>query len=300
MQSGLMDRPVVLVDAHAEHVARVYDKMAVEYDDIREPYFYNTYEMFDRFLKPRLEAAAGSKGFERVLDIGCGSGLQLHRLQRLARQVVGIDISAGLIAVAREKFKRYPHIKLELADATALPYPDASFDCVSSYGEVFSHIQDIESALSEASRVLKPGGLLAFDIDNKWHAGLLYSPGELWQSITQQGNVVRDWEYIYEDHEAVTVKTGAYTHQGLLKLLHKNGFELEAFSGCHILSSLVPYRYQAPLTVERLFSIGKLGLIPELCIHLGKIDQTLGQSWPFSHLGFTKLVLARKAGHGEK
>jgi ubiquinone/menaquinone biosynthesis C-methylase UbiE len=294
MESALMERSVVLADAHAEHVAKVYDKMAVEYDDIREPYFYNTYEMFDRFLAPRLEAAAGARGFDRALDIGCGSGLQLFRLQRLAHEVVGIDISEGLLDVAREKFKRYPHIHLEMADATALPYEDASFDCVNCYGEVFSHIQDCATALRESSRVLKKGGVLVFDIDNKWHPGLLYSPGELWQSLTQRGNVERDWEYVYEDRESVTVKTGAYTHRGLVSMLVDAGFEVRDYTGCHILSSLVPYRYQAPFEASRLFSVGKLGLIPELCISLGKLDQAWGRHWPLNRLGFTKVIFAQK------
>jgi hypothetical protein len=44
-----------------------------------------------------------------------------------------------------------------------------------------------------------------------------------------------------------------------------------------------------------MFSIGKLGLLPELDIHLGKLDQWLGASRPFNRLGFTKVIFARKA-----
>jgi len=294
MESGLMEKQLPHQDVHAAHVAKVYDAMAEEYDDIREPYFYLTYEMYDHFLTPRLEKAAGARGFDRVLDIGCGTGIQLYRLQRMAREVVGIDISAGLVDAARHKFRHYPHIKLELADATALPYPDASFDCVSSYGEVFSHIHDCAKAFAECSRVLKPGGCLAFDIDNKWHAGLMYSPGELWQSLRERGSVVRDWEYVYEDFSSVTVKTKAFTHAELVATLKAAGFSIEAFTGCHVLSSLLPYRYQAPLVSNRLFSIGQLGLIPELDMHLGKLDQVWGARWPLNRLGFTKVVFARK------
>jgi ubiquinone/menaquinone biosynthesis C-methylase UbiE len=294
MESGLLEQPLPHQDVHAAHVAKVYDAMAEEYDDIREPYFYLTYEMYDHFLTPRLEKAAGPRGFDRVLDVGCGTGIQLYRLQRLAREVIGIDISPGLVEAAKQKFRHYPHIKLGLADATALPYPDGHFDCVSSYGEVYSHIGDYAKAFAEAARVLKPGGCFAFDLDNKWHTGLLYSPGELWQSVRERGSVVRDWEYVYEDFRTVTVKTKAFTHQDLVATLKQAGFSIEAFTGCHILSSLIPYRYQAPLVMDRLFSIGQLGLIPELCMHLGKLDQLLGARWPLNRLGFTKVIFARK------
>ncbi len=295
MESGSRGGGAILLDEHAEHVAQVYDKMADEYDDIREPYFYNTYGMYDHFLMPLLEKEAGSRGFDRILDIGCGSGLQLRRLQRLGREVLGFDISVGLVEKARQKFRRYPHIKLFVADATRIPLDDASVDCVSSYGEVFSHISNVEGALAEAGRVLKPGGVFAFDIDNKWHAGLLFSPSELWQSLTRRGSVDRQWEYVYEDRAVTKVRTRALVQRDLVAMLARAGFRVEAVSGCHIFSSLVPYKYQTPLVVPRLFSVGKLGLIPELDIHLGMLDQVLGRRWPFRELGFTKVVFARKA-----
>lgn len=284
-----------LLDEHAAHVARVYDDMAEEYDDMREPYFYNTYGMYDRFVVPRLQAAAGQRGFQRVLDIGCGSGIQLHRLQQLAREVLAFDISAGLVEKARHKFRHYPHIKLFVADATAMPLEDSSVDCVSSYGEVFSHIASVDKAFAEVARVLKPGGVFVFDIDNKWHAGLLFSPKELWESIRKRGSLMREWEYMYETMATTLVKTRAFVHADLEGLLSRHGFEMEAFTGCHVLSSLLPYKYQAPLVIPRLYSIGQLGLLPELDIHLGKVDQWLGQAWPFNRLGFTKVIFARKA-----
>jgi ubiquinone/menaquinone biosynthesis C-methylase UbiE len=275
-------------------VAKVYDRMAEEYDDIREPYFYNTYGMYDYFLMPRLEKAAGSRGFERVLDVGTGSGMQLYRLQRLGREILGFDISEGLVEKARDKFRRYPNIKLFIADATAIPLPDESVDCVSSYGEVYSHINNVEKAFAEVGRVLKPGGVFALDLDNKWHGGLIFSPGDLWRSLKTRGSVERDWEYLYEDNHEVTVKTWAFVHDELVALMGKAGLEIESFTGCHIFSSLLPYKYQAPLVYPRWFSIGRLGLLPELDIHLGFLDQMLGQTWPFKYLGFTKVIFARK------
>jgi ubiquinone/menaquinone biosynthesis C-methylase UbiE len=275
-------------------VAKVYNKMAEEYDDIREPYFYNTYGMYDHFLMPRLEKAAGLKGFDRILDIGTGSGMQLYRLQRLGKEVLAFDISEGLVEKAREKFRRYGNIKFFIADATKIPLEDGSVDCVSSYGEVYSHINNVEKAFAEVGRVLKPGGVFAFDLDNKWHGGLLFTPGDLWRSMRVRGSVERDWEYLYEDNRTVTVKTWSFVHQEMVDLLDKAGLRIEAFTGCHILSSLLPYKYQAPLVYPRLFSVGKLGLLPELANHLGLVDQKMGASWPFKYLGFTKVIFARK------
>ncbi len=74
--------------------------------------------------------------------------------------VTGIDISAPMLAKAREKLfdGRYPQVKaLERADIHALPYEDASFDSV-SFPFVLTLVADPEQALSEAQRVLKPNG----------------------------------------------------------------------------------------------------------------------------------------------
>jgi len=68
----------------------------------------------------------------RVLDVATGTGEQAFAFARRGRDVVGIDMSEAMLRIARRK-NRYPNVTLELADASALPFVDGSFDasCVS-------------------------------------------------------------------------------------------------------------------------------------------------------------------------
>lgn len=91
-----------------------------------------------------------------VLDLGCGfgefSGIVLGKLE------MGIDINENDLAKAL-KGKRYK--KLQWADARSLPFKEASFSTIISVS-VLEHIPDVEAAIKEAHRVLKPDGLFAF------------------------------------------------------------------------------------------------------------------------------------------
>lgn len=88
------------------------------------------------------------------LEVGCGGGVHLLPLREHSWQVVGLDISADQLRVARA---RVPGARLVRADAAALPFGDGSFDAVVA---VFVHtdLDDLLGAVREAARVLKPGG----------------------------------------------------------------------------------------------------------------------------------------------
>lgn len=95
-----------------------------------------------------------------VLDVGCGTGQSRQIYQPLARRYVGVDLSPGAIAIARGRF---PEVEWLVADACALPAPDASFDVV-AFSSVLHHIPNFGPALAEARRVLRPDGwAFAFD-----------------------------------------------------------------------------------------------------------------------------------------
>ena len=94
----------------------------------------------------------------RVLDVATGTGSQAAAFARSCREVVGIDLSPAMIHVARRKH-RSANLRFLEADATALPFEDASFDvsCVSfALHEMPSSIRD--DALSEMARVTRPEG----------------------------------------------------------------------------------------------------------------------------------------------
>ena len=129
-----------------------------------------TYDFFrawdavrETYETPAFEAAF--YGYEhaaglRVLDIGCGNGDTLGRYARHGARVVGIDLTGTALEYARSRFSllRLP-IALAQAEGGALPFSDASFDVVTSIG-VLHHIPDVDSAVREIQRVLRPGGVL--------------------------------------------------------------------------------------------------------------------------------------------
>jgi ubiquinone/menaquinone biosynthesis C-methylase UbiE len=97
-----------------------------------------------------------------VLEVGCGTGLILERVARIARKAVGIDLSPGMLKVARER-----GLDVKEGIATALPFEDASFDVTYSY-KVLAHVPEIETALSEMARVTRPGGTVLAEFYNPW------------------------------------------------------------------------------------------------------------------------------------
>jgi SAM-dependent methyltransferase len=94
------------------------------------------------------------RGDEQVLDVGCGSGAYYDLIQASQPDITyhGLDYSEGMLA-------SHAGTRLVLGDAPHLPYADASFDVVMANHMIY-HIADIDTALVEFRRVLKPEGTL--------------------------------------------------------------------------------------------------------------------------------------------
>ena len=97
----------------------------------------------------------------RVLDVGCGGGANLVRLQRLCPRgrVYGVDVSAESVACSRRKVRARLGVScfVEQASADALPFASASFDVVTAFETVYFW-PDPARSFAEVCRVLRPGG----------------------------------------------------------------------------------------------------------------------------------------------
>ena len=115
-----------------------------------------------------VERAALTSG-ESVLDAGCGPGDDLFDMVEHVGpggRLVGLDASEVMIAEARRRAaQRSLPITFEVGEATALPFPDATFD-VCRAARLLEHLPDPRGALSEMVRVTRPGGrIVVFDFD---------------------------------------------------------------------------------------------------------------------------------------
>jgi len=96
---------------------------------------------------------------KRVLEVGCGQGTVLNHLARRGAVMCGVDMSMVSIERTRAGARELGHhVDVAQADAESLPFPDASFDAVVSFG-VLHHTPDTAESVREVRRVLKPGGL---------------------------------------------------------------------------------------------------------------------------------------------
>jgi ubiquinone/menaquinone biosynthesis C-methylase UbiE len=109
---------------------------------------------------------------EKILDVGVGPGFLAAEMAREVGPsggIAGIDISESMLAMARKRCSKPgapATVDFQLADATQLPFPDGSFDAVVST-QVYEFVADVDVALGEARRVLRPGGRLLV-VDTDW------------------------------------------------------------------------------------------------------------------------------------
>ena len=118
-------------------------------------------------------AAEELQGMSHVLDVGCGDGQVSRLVKKLgAGFVAGVDPTWNQVTVASQ---RGGGLHVSKAGADGLPFFDESFDAVVAC-LVFEHIQDVDTAISEVARVLKPGGRFCFFLNHP----LLQTPGSGW------------------------------------------------------------------------------------------------------------------------
>ena len=149
-----------------------------------EPYDKKTAELIERsyqtpeIVNQRLRtlAALALAHGESVLDAGCGTGLLLEQ-EALAvggkGRAEGVDFSDAMLAHARGRCARLEQVRLQQGSIETLPFEDASFDAVSCT-QTLLYVEDMDKALREIHRVLKPSGRIAI-IETDWSGAIINS-----------------------------------------------------------------------------------------------------------------------------
>lgn len=160
-----------------------------------------------RFLAEILDPVDQARSSNQVLDWGCGKGQMTYLMREQGLAVTSADVDSGVgdstFAQATPLVSTLSLPVDRLTDATALPYADGSFDCVTSFG-VLEHVQDDLASMREIRRILRPGGLLF----------IAFLPTRL--SWTQAVARVRGHRY----HDRL------YTPQGIDALARQSGLRL--------------------------------------------------------------------------
>jgi ubiquinone/menaquinone biosynthesis C-methylase UbiE len=119
------------------------------------------------------EAVAHAAGRD-VLDVGCNTGYGTVRFLPVARRIVGVDVSLGAIEAARRRASD-GRPEFILTSGFLLPFPDESFDIVTSF-QVLEHVPDPFAYLREIARVIRPAGMAILTTPN---AAIRLDPGML-------------------------------------------------------------------------------------------------------------------------
>lgn len=157
------------IHEYKEHLSQVYSRAAPSYDQVGPRFF--------SYFGRRLVEWAGLYKGASVLDVGCGRGaILLPAAERVGQsgRIVGVDLSAAMAGeVAKEvEHRGLGNTTVHVMDAEAMAFPDAVFDFLFS-GFVLFLLPNLDRALCEALRVLRPGGkflasVFGDKLDERW------------------------------------------------------------------------------------------------------------------------------------
>ncbi|MEE8390926.1 MAG: methyltransferase domain-containing protein [Anaerolineae bacterium] len=199
-----------------------------------EAYFLGSCEGYTEFiasegahLSRRLSQAfevAEVASSMRVLDVGCGRGEIVRHCANLGVRVYGVDYAPVALRMARDAGSIYQ------ADAKCLPFPTACFDRVLMF-DIVEHLHpwELDQALAEVRRVLRPGGrLIVHTAPNAWYDRYAYPLVRLVRTLTgQRGKYPRDPRAIVPANLNVHVNEQSAT--SLRRVLRRAGFRAQVW-----------------------------------------------------------------------
>ncbi|SFJ57922.1 demethylmenaquinone methyltransferase [Thermoflavimicrobium dichotomicum] len=142
----------------ARFVHQVFESIAKDYDRMNTLLSFRRHKAWRKFAMKKMAVKPG----DTAIDVCCGTcdwAISLAEASQTGK-VVGLDFSANMLAVGREKIKKMgldPQIELVQGDAMQLPFPDNTFDHA-TIGFALRNVPDLVQVLKEMKRVVKPGG----------------------------------------------------------------------------------------------------------------------------------------------
>lgn len=194
----------------AADAAAYFEQVAPQWDRIRSLY------VSESAVEAAIERAAGPGPFQRVVDLGTGSGRMLTLIGKRAKMAVGLDLSQNMLNIARANVTRAGLDKVELrhGDIFATRLPAASADLVLVH-QVLHYLADPAAAVAEAARLVMPGGrLLIIDFaphelerlrEEHQHRRLGFADDEIRRWLTDAGLVPSAVVALPPDREGLTV-----------------------------------------------------------------------------------------------
>lgn len=141
--------------ARAAAASEYFARVAPQWDELRARHYP------EAEIEQAMLAFAGPRRYASAIDFGTGAGRMLTLFARRADRLEGIDLSRQMLALARTRLSAagVENASVRLADATAAPFPDQTFDLAILH-QVLHYLDEPARAVQEAARVLQPGGRL--------------------------------------------------------------------------------------------------------------------------------------------
>jgi MPBQ/MSBQ methyltransferase len=285
-------------DLLKKYNADVYDDASSIYDTYEGLFFPYLFGRIRNLIEGRFMPALPPGA--RVLDVGCGTGQQTMLFRRAGFDVVGVDISAGLVRVACRKMGE--NICM-VSDACQLPFPDSCFDAVSCAGSTINHIPDYPCFFDEIRRVLKPGGFIFLESDNKWRPDmfwcllscLLGDPLGYKEKLNHVIGYFRrpvgegypyEFPLSFDDGKVRMLHLRTFTYKELREELKSRGCIVRSAYAIHAITNIIP----SPLMLK-----DHPGALTRAAFRLlSFFEDRLYRLWPINRIGMSLIVIARK------
>lgn len=206
-----------------------------------------------------------------VLDVGCGAGDYLIPILDQVRSAVGLDFSSTMLQGFRENLETLPkHLQLLEADAREIPLDDQSIDFAFSYTALY-HIPEVEKAIQEINRVLRPGGHAVLEFGN------LHSINTIICNYNH-----KHWGWAKPYH---------ISYRQMLGLLRENHLQIIDRRSLQLFNN-----YGAPRRLCYLYPLASPYWRTLLGWKIGGFlaDEWLSGCWPLRHFAFRHFFVVRK------